>query len=65
VDGTYGSGIVGRKEELQCMVAELPEGIEIVAAALLHVVGEVQAQVHLKSMPNNSCTMPPTVRLLK
>ena len=38
-----GTRLIGGKEELKSMVAELPYGVKVVATALLHVVGEVRA----------------------
>lgn len=37
---TNGTRLIGRKEELQGMVAEFPYGIEVVTATLLHVIGK-------------------------
>ena len=35
-----GTRLIGGKEELKSMVAELPYGVKVVATALLHVIGE-------------------------
>ena len=37
---TNGTRLIGRKEELKGVVAEFPDGIEVVTATLLHVIGE-------------------------
>ena len=35
-----GTRLIGGKEELKSMVAELPYGVKVVATALLHVIGK-------------------------
>ena len=52
---TNGTRLIGRKEELKSMVAELPHGIEVVTTALLHVVGEIRDIEGVSELCHRQC----------
>ena len=57
-DAAHGTGLAALgKEELQGVVAELPDGVEVVLAALLHVVGEIVSITFYNNVRRNEARL--------